>query len=293
MGIENLKIIGETINESVPHTRRLFEENDLRGIVELATFQEKKGAEYIDVNIGQKDPNFIANLIRILQGHVSTPLSIDSPDIEIVRAGLEAYDPSKAKGKIPIVNSISENRIEVFELTKIQPFKVILIAFERKEDRKAEKNLTGEDILQTAKRLAEKARNASYRMANNDLIIDPGIAPIGADMEGVTRMALQGIRLIKNDPEMRGVHFSVGLSNFSAMLPSKRSDGTLVKTAMENAFLTLAVPIGLDYIIGNVAKDYSLLEMDHPAYRALAEAIELGGIESIMRIRQFYQMDEE
>ena len=65
------------------------------------------------------------------------------------------------------------------------------------------------------------------------------------------------------------------------------SDGTPVKIALENAVLTLAVPLGLDHIIGNVAKDYKLLEATDPAYLALLEAIELGGLEAIMRIRQF------
>jgi hypothetical protein len=58
---------------------------------------------------------------------------------------------------------------------------------------------------------------------------------------------------------------------------------------LENAFLSLAVPLGLDHIIGNVAKDYRLLPAADPAYRALVEAIDAGGFESLMRIRKFYQ----
>jgi len=292
MAIEGLKIIGETINDSVPHTRKLFQENNLHGIVELAIIQGKMGASYIDVNIGHGNPKLMAQLVKLIQEHFSIPLSIDSPDPAILKAGLEAYDPSKANGKIALVNSIAETRIEILDLRSIQPFRAILIGSERKEGGRAEKNRTGEEVLNTLRRLAERARGVPYGMANDDLIIDPGIAPIGADTEGVTKMALEAIRLIKEDPEMRGVHFSVGLSNFSAMLPSKRPDGMPVKVALENAFLTLAVPLGLDYIIGNVAKDYRLLEQSHPAHRALLEAIELGGLESIMRIRQFYQMQE-
>lgn len=292
MTIQGLKIIGETINDSVPKTRKLFEEKNLDGIIELAKFQKKMGAEYIDVNIGQRDPDFMRKLVGILQEHVSIPLSVDSPDIEIVRAGLEAYDPRKANGKRPLVNSITETRIEMLDLCSIQRFRAILIGSERREEGTLAKNRTGGDVLKTAKRLVDKARRAPYPMVNDDLIIDPGIAPIGADTEGVTKMALDAIRLIRQEADLRGVHISVGLSNFSAMLPSKRADGSPIKIALENAFLTLAVPLGLNYIIGNVAKDYKLLNETNPAYKAVTEAIELGGFESIMRIRQFYTGDK-
>ena len=288
MGIKDLNIIGETINDSVPKVRKLFEEGSFQGLAEIAEVQERMGAAYIDVNIGQREREFMAKLVRFLQRHVSIPLSLDSPDPAIIKAGLEAYDPLKSKGKIAIVNSIAETRIDMFDLSAVQPFKAILIGSERKEGAKAEKNRTGKHVLDTAKRLVEKARKAPYRLSNDDLIIDPGIAPIGADTEGITKMALDAIQLISHDSELQGVHFSVGLSNFSAMLPSKRSDGLSIKTALENAFLTLAVPLGLDYIIGNMAKDYSLLDSNHPAYQALVEAIEVGGLEAIMRIRQFY-----
>jgi cobalamin-dependent methionine synthase I len=292
MGIKGLNIIGETINDSVPKVRKLFEEEDLQGLVEIAEVQERMGAAYIDVNIGRRDPDLMAQLVKFLQEHVSVPLSIDSPDPAILKAGLEAYDPSKANGKIALVNSIAETRIEILDLRSIQPFRAILIGSERKEGGRAEKNRTGGDVLKTAKRLTDKARRAPYHMANDDLIIDPGIAPIGADTEGVTKMALDAIRLIRQEVDLREVHLSVGLSNFSAMLPSKRADGSPVKIALENAFLTLAVSLGLDYIIGNVAKDYKLLNETDPAYRVVTEAIELGGLESIMKIRQFYTGDK-
>lgn len=288
MTIKGLNIIGETINDSVPKVRRLFEEEDFNGLVEVAKAQERMGAAYIDVNIGQRDPDLMVRLVKLLQDHVRVPLSIDSPDPAILRAGLEAYHPAKAHGKIPLLNSIAEMRIEIFDLRSIQPFRAMLIGSERREGGRAEKNRTGEDVLNTAKRLAGRARSAPHGMDNDDLIIDPGIAPIGADTEGVTKMVLDGMRLIRQDPEMRGVHFSVGLSNFSTMLPPKRSDGTPVKIALENAFLTLAVPLGLDYVIGNVAKDYRILDTTDPACEALVEAIGLGGLEAIMRIRKFY-----
>ena len=56
MAIEGLKIIGESINDSVPSTKKLFAANDIEGLENLAKLQDEKGAAYIDVNVGERDP---------------------------------------------------------------------------------------------------------------------------------------------------------------------------------------------------------------------------------------------
>ncbi len=289
MAIQGLKIIGESLNASVAKTGKLLDSWDLPALVELAKTQEQKGAEYIDVNIGRREPLQMSELVRRLQEQVHAPLAIDSPDVGILRAGLGAYNPGKAGGRLPLINSIAESRREIFDLYALRPFKAILIASERDEGGKPQPNRTAEAIGATARRLIRQARK-TWAVPDDDLLVDVGIAPIGADFEGIARTALEGMRLIKNDPELKGVHLSVGLSNFSAMLPARKADGSPVKLPLENAFLTLAVPLGLDYIIGSVSKDYHLLAPDAPAYRAVVEAIERGGFEAISRIREFYSV---
>ena len=69
-------------------------------------------------------------------------------------------------------------------------------------------------------------------------------------MEGMQKRVPDAIGLIKRDPEFGGVHVSAGLSNFTHMLPAKRADGTGIKSALESAFLIMAMPLGLDMIIG-------------------------------------------
>ena len=44
MAIAGLTIIGETINDSVPSTKKLFDAGDIAGLLELARFQDEKGA---------------------------------------------------------------------------------------------------------------------------------------------------------------------------------------------------------------------------------------------------------
>ena len=121
MSIPGLTIIGESINDSVPSTHTLFEENNLDGIVELARQQAEKGAAYIDVNVGPRSPGFMATVVRKIQEHIPLPLSIDTPDPAMAAAGLEAYDAERAGNQIPILNSISEARLEMFDLYARQP----------------------------------------------------------------------------------------------------------------------------------------------------------------------------
>src|SRR3990172_7583136 len=98
MAIEGLTVIGESINDSVSSTKKLLDSGDVEGILELARFQDQRGAGYIDVNIGPRSPELMAELVRGIQEVTAKPLSIDTPDPAIAKAGLEAYDPRRAGG---------------------------------------------------------------------------------------------------------------------------------------------------------------------------------------------------
>jgi 5-methyltetrahydrofolate--homocysteine methyltransferase len=72
------------------------------------------------------------------------------------------------------------------------------------------------------------------------------------------------------------------------MLPSKRADGSPVKGPLESAFLTKAMPWGLDTIVGSVQRGYRILPPDHPAMVCLEEVLAADGLEAVMRVRDFY-----
>jgi hypothetical protein len=72
------------------------------------------------------------------------------------------------------------------------------------------------------------------------------------------------------------------------MLPPKRKDGSPVKGPLESAFLTKAMPVGLDMVIGSVKRNYDLLASDHPAMQCFEDCLRLGGFDSVMRVREFY-----
>ncbi|MEN6559531.1 MAG: dihydropteroate synthase [Acidobacteriota bacterium] len=290
MAIPGLTIIGESINDSVPSTKALFDGNDIPGLLDLARSQDEKGAAWIDVNVGSRPPEFMADLVGRIQSVTARPLSIDTPDPAIAEAGLRAYDPGRAGGRPPILNSISPLRLAMFDLWAARPFMPILMSSERFEPGAscASANRTAEDTRRTARALLEEARRRIPGFANDQAVIDPGIAPVGGDCEGQLKRVLESLALIHDDPFFAGVHMSVGLSNFTVMLPSKTKAGAPVKGPLESAFLTLAMPRGLDMIIGSTVRKYEILPAGHPALCCLEDILKLEGIETLVRLKEFY-----
>jgi cobalamin-dependent methionine synthase I len=290
MPIPGLTIIGESINDSVPSTKKLFDENDIPGLLELARSQDEKGAAWIDVNVGSRPPAFMADLVRRIQSVTAKPLSIDTPDPALAEAGLRAYDLERAGGKRPILNSISPLRLQMLDLWAVRPFMPILMSSERFEAgaSSASANKTAEETRQTARSLLEEARRHVPGLTNDQVLIDPGIAPIGSDCEAQLKRVLDSLALIHDDPFFTGVHMSVGLSNFTVMLPSKTKDGAPVKGPLESAFLTLAMPRGLDTIIGSTVRKYEILPAGHPALTCLEDILKLGGYDTLIRLKEFY-----
>ncbi|MGW8257178.1 MAG: dihydropteroate synthase [Thermoguttaceae bacterium] len=288
MAIKGLNIIGESINDSVPSTKKLFDAGDIPGLLELARSQDAGGAEYIDVNVGARPPQFMAEMVQKIQSVTSKPLSIDTPDPAISQAALKVYDSAGADGKKPILNSISALRLSMFDLYRIQPFMPILLVTENMIQGRSQPCRTAQETYDAAKFMLATFLDRCPGATNADCIIDPGISPIGSDSEGNIHRLISAMELIHQDSAFAGCHFSVGLSNFTVMLPSKRADGSPVKGPLESAFLTKAMPLGLDMVIGSVKRKYELLAPDHPARVCLEDCLKLNGFDVLMRIREFY-----
>ena len=280
----NILIIGESINDSVPRAHELYESGNIDGIRELARFQDEKGAAYIDVNVGGRSAEFFADMVRAVQTATRKPLSIDTPDVRLAEAALRAYDDSVG---MPILNSISPLRTEMFELYAIKPFRPILLISEKSDDGKAAACHTADETVAAARFLHAEAKKVG--IPNSDMIFDPGIAPIGTDTDGNLVRLLTALKTIQDDPQFNGFHASVGLSNFTVMLPPKRKDGSLVKGPLESAFLTQAIPLGLDFVIGSVKRSYEILPADHPAMLCIDDCLSSSGFDSVVRVRKFYK----
>ena len=286
-----LIIIGERINPGFKSVKALLDANDLTGIQQVAIRQAQAGASYLDVNLGPRavsDPAHVRAVVKAVQSVVDTPLCFDFPEPSVQKVCLECYDADRAKGRAPLVNSVSETRWETFDLLKIRPFKVILMASERIENGVGRPNKTAADVVAVAARMTEKLF-AETALKPDDIFIDVSIRALAADTEGLTKMAVEGIRTIGSDAAMKGVHISGAISNLTQQLPAKTTSGEDFKSLLERAFLTLTAPHGLDTIIGTPWKDYSLLPEGHPVLVGLQQIIELKGFDALRRLRKLYR----
>ncbi len=185
-----------------------------------------------------------------------------------------------------MINSISQLRLSMFDLYQNMPFSAILLVSERSENGRGVANHAAGETYATACEMLAAAKDAG--LSDDQVIIDPAIAPLGSDSEGNIHRLMGALRLIHEDPIFANVHISVGLSNFTVMLPTKRADGLPVKSSLESAFLTRAMPLGLDTVIGSVKRKYQMLPEGHDALVCFDDVLKLEGFDVLMRVQEFY-----
>ncbi len=292
MAIPELSIIGERINPGFRSTKAMFDNSDIAAIQELAIKQADAGAVYLNINIGTRaldDPEFMNEVIDGIQAVVDIPLSFDFPNVAVQEICLNKYDPAKANGQPPIVNSICETRWDMLDLLKIQPFKIILMSSERVEDGVGMQNKTAPEMWETTRRMAKAILSAGYDITLDDLIVDTAIGTLSSDTEGLTRASLETVNLINQDPDLKGIHMSGGLSNLSVQLPSKEIDGAPMKLQLENAYLTLAVPNGFDMVLATPWRAYELLPDENTVLGHFKDIIALDGTDALRHVRKMYK----
>ena len=209
MAIPGLSIIGERINPGFQSTKAMFDNSDVPAIAELAKKQADAGAKYLNLNIGTRaldDPEFMNEIIDAIQAVVDIPLSFDFPNVAVQEICLKKYDPAKANGQKPIVNSICETRWDMLDLLGIQPFKIILMSSERVEDGVGLQNKTSAEMWETTRRMVKALLAEDHGLTTDDLIVDTAIGTLSSDTEGLMRASLETVNLINQDPDLKGIH---------------------------------------------------------------------------------------
>jgi len=273
MSLEGIAIIGERINYGIPRVRPLFDAGKTGAVQELARTQAAEGAAALDVNVGPLDEGTMQRTVATIQAAVRLPLCLDSAAPDILRAGIEAYDPARSDG-LPILNSAVEGRDgAVFVIRTLRPCRVILLVSERREGARALPNETVEQTLATARRLFRGALEAGFAPA--EIFIDPSTPAVAVDMKGLVNTALDTIARIREDASFDGARIVAGLSNLTASLPAA------ARLPLQNAFLTLARRRGLDTIIGDPAREYRMLPDGHPYLLLLGDILARKGTERL------------
>jgi len=279
MSVPPLNIIGELINNSYARARRAFTDRSITGYQELAQGQSERGAAYLTVNLdgtqrisvrAEEMLAFLPEVVPALQEVTTTPLAFDNPNVDYHRVALAHYDASKS-GR-PILNSLAASRTrldEMIGLVKEHDTRVIVMASETFTAEGGAQCLDPRDCHSAAKRFVDLLAAKANRTPD-DIIIDVGLAPVGADTYGLVNIGLDAMQLITADPDLQGVHFVVGLSNFAWGTPKG------VREQLENAYLTIAGELGLDYALANVEKQPAALAADDPMVAQLREALAQG-----------------
>jgi 5-methyltetrahydrofolate--homocysteine methyltransferase len=274
-----LHVIGELMNNSYARARNAFMERDVRGYQALAVRQTELRADYLTLNVDgtqriqvrkEEMLAFLPDLIPAIQEVTATPIAFDNPSVDYHRVALKHYD-AKRSGQ-PIVNSVAASRErldEMIELVAEYDTRVIVMASERFSPGGTAQCLTAQDSHAAAKHFVELLRSKAWR-TNDQIIIDSGLAPVGADTYGLVNIGLDAMRLIRNDPDLAGVHMVVGLSNFAWGTPKH------VREDLEKAYLTLGMKAGLDFALANPEKSPGPLPPEHPLVERLRWALEQG-----------------
>ncbi|HWF80229.1 MAG TPA: dihydropteroate synthase [Streptosporangiaceae bacterium] len=221
-------VIGERIN---PTGRRIFQDQLRRGDlsrVEIDVAEQiAGGAMVLDVNMGAPladEAELMDKAVRLIQSLTDVPLCIDSSIVEVLEAGLAAY-----QGKA-LVNSVTaeDERLDAI-LPLVARYGAAVIGLPNDEEEIPDEPRRR---LELAAKIIETA-TGKYGIPIQDVLIDPLAMPIGADTSVVAR-TLETLALLR---ERYGVNTTLGASNVSFGMPDRVAIGA--------AFLPMASAAGL------------------------------------------------
>jgi 5-methyltetrahydrofolate corrinoid/iron sulfur protein methyltransferase len=219
---ENINVMSKTIGPAMKERRA-------DPIVEMAKHQEKAGIDYLDLNIGpsrKAGQEVMGWIVKLVQGVVDKPLSLDTTNPEAMEAGLKIH-----KGKA-LINSVSlqPERLErVLPMAKNYNAYVIGLLWGK------------EGMPRDANERASMAVDFLYQ-ANNlgipteDIWIDPIVSPVSVEINQV-QACLEFMSMLKDiAPEAKSI---VGLSNISNGTP------THLRPVLNRTYLVMLMKYGL------------------------------------------------
>ncbi len=283
--------IGEAIHASIPKTGAVMKDLHARGenayaspspelayVRALIEDQAAEGADYIAVNVdafGESDPQLAADMmvqyVRLVRAWGGTvPVCMDSSDDRVLLAGLKEWYGGGDAVRQPLINSIKAYTADrMMPLKKDYDFAFIGLLVSEDAATGPGGSHSVEELVGLARELFEKAvRIHGFRP--EEIFFDSTVFPLAIDMPmspdvpGYTYRAFETIKAIRSDPSMKGVHFSLGVSNCCRDLPGRR-------VGICRAYVAKAMEYGLDAGIVNVSHHYGATPPD-PGLLALVTA---------------------
>ena len=198
----------------------------------LMTRQLKGGADFLDLNVDEvslypdKQIEAMRWLVRAIEPLAPVPLSIDSSNLDTIRAGIQACEGKTGRS---MLNSASLERLEALDLARERNLAVIVTA-------------SGSSGMpqNTEERVANASQVIDTALAKalpiEDLYVDGLVFPISVDGQFGNHY-LEAIRQLREKYGEK-IHLTGGLSNVSFGLPCRR--------LINEAFINLSVEAGAD-----------------------------------------------
>jgi 5-methyltetrahydrofolate corrinoid/iron sulfur protein methyltransferase len=225
-------VIGERINGMFNDVKNAIKNENREVIQKLALAQIEAGANVLDVNVGPasaKPELTMPWLVKAIQEVTDIQLSLDSPKLDVIKAGMEAIKTP------PIINSTQADPQKMqtyFSLVNETGASIIALTVDK------------QGVPQDIDRRMELASIIVMSAMENGipfdrLFIDPIILPVNVaqPQSGFVLKALAQFQYLSDPPP----HFVVGLSNVS--------QGTTEKKLINRTFLVMGIAMGLDSAI--------------------------------------------
>lgn len=224
-------IVGERINGTRSRVKDAIIARDEDFVKAEAQRQAEAGADYIDVNAGtgpEREADDLVWLVQTVQAGVSKPVCLDSPNVEALRAGLDAC---AGKAMLNSASAEASRMKAVLELAQRYGARVIALTM---DDSGLPK--TADQRISIAERLVAKAEEIG--IDRDDIFLDPLARAVAVENEqGAAFLdAVSGIRR-----SLPRVHVICGLSNISFQMPARR--------LLNRTFLAMAMARGMDAAI--------------------------------------------
>ncbi|MCE5185161.1 MAG: methylenetetrahydrofolate reductase C-terminal domain-containing protein [Planctomycetaceae bacterium] len=281
--------IGESIHASIPKTGQVMKELHALGpeaytkpsgpldyVRAMIEEQADEGAAYIAVNLdafGESDPQQAVGMMieytrLVRKWGKGVPICVDSSNDDVLIAGLKEWYNTDQAVKPPLLNSIKIYTADkMMPLKKTYDFSFIGLLVSEDKPTGPGGSHSVDELFSIARRLYDKAMQYGFKAG--EIFFDSTVFPIAIDMPmepgvpGYTYRAFETIKRIKNDPQMKGCHFSLGVSNSCRDLPGR-------KIGICRAYVAKAMEYGLDAGIVNVAHHYG----EKPADAELVQLID-------------------
>jgi methylenetetrahydrofolate reductase (NADPH) len=302
-----LIIIGESLHAHIPRIYWAMRDVHSRGkegywrlngsmayLMEVIGSQVVAGSDYIAINVDAFEASIRQDLMRKYVDLVVTiatitkgvAVCIDSSDSEVKAAGLEQYYKMAGNlAPLPLVNSILlTDPNPILELKRQYNFKVVAMLNEKLEDSGEHISLkTPDNVHRAAKELYALLTKAGFKP--HQIFFDPTVSPIASDLEcTATHKTMHGIKLIASDPQLRGTHTLIGLSNCSHMMPNRLS--------INRAYLQVAIDHGLTTAVLDPRVDYSVKAPSKQLLKLISDLADNDGPDSTKSFELFERIAE-